>query len=440
VNALLLLLVTQVGTAPGETPRQDTPASVVAAAPGVAAVSLGQLLAAADEHNVDRRISAQQVLRAEADVDVAWTALLPGLTIQGAWVHNQYESVIPAGRFGPDAITLQPQDQLDATFRVDLPLIDVGRWMRASAARTVRDGALERESATRDQIRRAVTATWYSYGAALALEQSALRSVAVAEAQLKLQEVRERTGAATELELLRSKAEVERNRQNVADAAKLIAIARRSLTTLSGMDPGASAQLPEADLTAIPPLAELEARVEELPQIKAAQRDMAGAEKNETASKLALVPIVGAQFTERVTNATSFTGQAGAFNLGVNLTWRLDGPTILSHRGQTANVAMASLALEKVRMAAKDQINSDYQTLTAALIKVKAAEAQVQAAGRARTVAATRYEVGATTQIDLIQADRDLFGAEVQHIQAKSDLASARVAVKLSAGLPIELE
>ena len=141
---------------------------------------------------------------------------------------------------------------------------------------------------------------------------------------------------------------------------------------------------------------------------------------------------------KRLSNATGFTGEIGAFTLGVNLAWRLDAPTVLAMDVQSINVATARVALERAQQAARDQVASDWHTLQAALVKVQAVGAQVEAAERARKVAATRYEVGASTQLEVIQADRDLFGAEAQQIQAQSELASARFALRVSAGQPLE--
>ncbi len=450
--SLLLLLATQtpvVGEAPASPPEETlseekqpallTVTTTASALGGESGVTLAKLLDAADKQNIDRRVSVAQKARADAELRLAWSALWPYLTVQGAWVHNQYEAQIPAGTFGPDPITLTPQDQLNLVARVDLPIIDTARWMRTAAAEAARDAVDERQKLTGDQVKRAVATGWYQFGAAHALRASSRRTVEAAEAQLKLQEIRERAGAVTELELLRARAEVERNRQTVADADRMIAIARRNLETLTGIDPGATGQLPPVDLRPPAALADLEGGVADLPAVRAAEQDLRGAEKLSTSAKLALVPIVGAQFTESISNATGFNGQNTAFNFGLYLNWRLDVPTFVGWDVQSANVALASLAVERSRLLSRDQINTDYQTLQAALIKVKAVKAQVEAAQRARDVASTRYAVGASTQIDVIQADRDLFGAEVQQIQAQSDLASARVALQLSAGLPLEL-
>lgn len=416
-------------------------ALLLAAAPGDArvatgtpSVTLAQLLEAADKNNVDRRMTLEVYERSRAEYRQAWTSLLPSLSVQATWTHNQYEAVLPAGTFGPMSpeVVIQKQDQLDLIARFDLPLIDTTRWMRSAAAGAASDAAAERVQLTSDQVKRGVASVWYQYGAALTSKESALRSLDLAEAQLKLTQIRFDSGAVPELDVMRSRAEVARNQQSVADVTRLIAIARRNLISLTGVDPGDGAVLPETNLTPPETLNSAESRVDQLPAVKAAIQDQRAAEKLALASKLALVPVVGAQFTERVSNSGGFTGESTSYLLGVNLGWRLDVPVFQGMSVAASNVELASLAVEKARLQALDQINTDWQTLTAALTKVTAAKSQVEAATRARAVAATRYEVGATTQIELIQADRDLFGAELQEISARSDLAAARVALALS--------
>ncbi|MBK7859046.1 MAG: TolC family protein [Archangiaceae bacterium] len=436
--------------------------AVVALLAGSAqAGSLKQLLDAADQQNVDRRISAEQRRRAAAEAVQAWTSLLPSLTAQAVWTHNQYFATFdrpktnaagmtldvngnpvtsPGQQIAYDTLVIQPAQQYDAIFKIDVPLIDVARWYRTGAASAAEAAAVDREEATRDLVRRQVVGSYYAYAAALAVRDSAKRSVGVAQAQAQLQEVRANAGAATELERLRATAEVQRNRQVVSDTESLVATSRRSLQTLTGQDPGDAATLPDDDLRPEPPFQELEKNVDSLPQIRAAEQDIVATSRSTDANRLQIVPTISGQFTERISTLTGFTGQPASWNGGLALTWRLDGPTLAGFRVQSAVEATASLAAERARLVARDQIHSDWQRLNAALQKVEAAKAQLQAAERAAQVARDRYAAGAATQIDVIQAERDLFGAEVGQIQARTELASARLSLRISAGQPLQVE
>lgn len=448
-------------------------AALVASAAWAEPASLKDFLDAAERGNLANQISVQQRAKAAADYRVAWSSLLPALTASAGWTHNQYEASfsLPTSRtcstdgdcdtangevcqvqsiYNPftqseleysvcaKRSVIQPFDQLDAVLRVDVPIIDTSRWVRIAAASTAEDSAEQRALATRDQVRRGVVGAYYGYAAALAVRESAMKSTGVAEAQLKLMEIRASAGAVTELDLLRARAEVQRNRQLVADTESLVATARRSLHTLTGLVPPDALELPPADARPEGNLGELEGRVGELPAVRAAETDVKLAGQAATASRLGWLPSLNGQFTQRFTNATGFAGEAAVYNLGLNLTWRLDVPTFMNIGAQEASERMARLALENTRLVARDQVHSDWQRLKASLTKIEAAAAQVQAAARAAQVARDRYAAGAGTQVDVIQAERDLFSAEVGQIQARTELASARASLRISAGLPLE--
>lgn len=413
---------------------------LLAAQAGAQPKTLKEFLANADEQNVDRRVSLEQRQRSEAEFRAAWTALFPSVAATATWTHNQFEAVanFPNPATGMvSRLVIVPQDQLDAVLRVDVPLIDTTRWFRALAANTATLSAAEREQLTRDLVKRQVVGAWYGYAAALAVRESAKRSVAVAEAQLKLIDIRAGAGAATELEQMRAKAEVARTKQVVADVESLVATTRRTLQTVSFLEPPGEVPLPVDDLHPEQPVSTFEDRVGELPAVKAADRDAEAAGRLATASKLALVPIVSGQFTQRFTNATGFQNQSAVYNAGIGLQWRVDVPTFMNMQVQAGAEAMARLAAEKARLQARDQVFQDWNRLETARQKAELVQAQVAAAQRASQVAKDRYAVGVATQVDVIQAERDVFGAEVAQIQARTELATARASLRLSAGLPL---
>lgn len=405
-----------------------------------AAQPLSAFLEAAEQHNVDERLAVQSTTSAQASFGQQWGGLLPSLSANGGYTRNQFSAVIdiPSGPNTSTKVTIIPQDQLEATFKAEVPLIDVSRWMKVAAASSGADAAATREALTRDQVRRQVVTAFYNFAGAQALVDSARRSLGVSEAQLTQQTDRRTAGVASELEVVRASSEVERNRQLVADAEALLANSRRALRTLSGLDPRGDGAMPTDDLHAEAALADLEARVGALPAVVAASKDADVAAKNSTAATTSLIPTINAQFTQRFTNATGFQNQAAVWNAGVTFAWRADVGTVQGLRVVSAAEQTALLNAEKARLAAADQVHSDWQRVTAAITKVKAAKAQVTSATRAQSLAKERNAAGVATQLDVIQADRDLFSAEVNDITARLDLASARASLKLSAGFPLE--
>ncbi|MBL8916516.1 MAG: TolC family protein [Archangium sp.] len=460
-----------------------TAAAVMTALVSLSAFADGDLksfIDAAHKENIDRRISIEQRNKAAWDFTAAWGSLLPALTVQGGWTHNQFGAELNVPRtdadgkpilqrddngqyvitpalvrdtstgvvtFNPHVGTATPeyasraillQDQLSAVFRIDVPVIDVARWIRVAGAGINKESAELREAYMKDVITRQVVGAYYGYAAALALKQSAEKSLAAAEAQAKLMEIRTQVGSTTELDLARARAEVQRNRQLVADSVSLIATSRRALRTLTSVEPPDS--IPEWADNMAPEgaLDELEKRIDQLPLVQASDKEAKAGELASTGAALTLVPTVSANFSENISNATGFTGQNATYSFGLNATWRIDVPTVANINSTGALANQAKLAAEKTRLQSRDQVNSDFQRFTAALIKIEAAKAQVAAAGRAAQVSRDRYAVGSATQIEVIQAERDLFTSELGQIQARTELATARASLRLSAALPLE--
>ena len=401
-----------------------------------AAQPLDAFLESARRSNFDARDVVEARTRAEAEFGQAWGALLPTLTASGGWTHNQYEAIVefPTSATTTSRIVITPRDQLDATLKAEMPLIDPARWLKASAGASSAEAARAREGATQQQVERQVVSAYYAYLASRAVLESAQRSLASAEAQLELTRARTGAGFSNELELLRNSSEVDRNRQLVAEAETLVATGARQLETVSGLLPDVVPTLTEDDLHAPPPLESLHQNLAALPQVRAAEADSDAARKTSTAASLALVPSVNAQFTQRFTNATGFQGANALYNAGVTFNWRLDAAALQALRAQQATQSQALIAAERRRRDVEDQLFDDWHQVQAALKKVAATRSQVVAARRASQLTHERSLAGVATQFDVIQTDRDLFAAEVSSIQASADLSKARALLAISAG------
>jgi outer membrane protein len=406
-----------------------------------AAQPLSTFLEASRSANVDGRLAAEATATSRATLDQQWGGLLPTLSATGGYTRNQYEAVVsfPDGATSTKSITITPHDQLEASLKAEVPLVDVSRWLKVGAAASSAGAAEAKEASTRAQVERQVVAGWYGWAGAQRVLESARRSEAVARAQVEQKQARKAAGVGSELELVRANAEAERATQVVADAEVLLETARRTLRTLTGLEPVGEPSLPVDDGHPEPPLAELEARLGAQPAIVSAEREAEASARSTSAAVAALAPTVNAQFTQRFTNATGFQGQSALWNAGVSFSWRLDVGSVQGLRVANAAAQATRLTAEKARLAAADQLHADWLRVKAALTKVRASKAQVESARRAQALAKERNVAGVATQLDVIQTDRDLFAAEVNDTQAQLDLATARASLRLSAGLPLEV-
>jgi len=89
---------------------------------------------------------------------------------------------------------------------------------------------------------------------------------------------------------------------------------------------------------------------------------------------------------------------------------------------------------QRARLAARDAIHRYWNTVHSDIASSRSARAQAKASEEASRLAQDRYEVGAATQLDLLQAQRDAYSAAVARIQSDADLANARAQLRLAAG------
>src|SRR5690606_34126805 len=158
---------------------------------------------------------------------------------RGVYTRNQREVAAQLPNI-PERLVITPLNQLDAVLQLDVPIIDLANYYRYKAASTLAQGASVQREVTSIDVSRSVARAYYQFLGASALVRSARESVGAADANRQYVEVRQSAGAATELDVERAAANVARARQDLADAELGVALAGRSLETLSGLAPEAS--------------------------------------------------------------------------------------------------------------------------------------------------------------------------------------------------------
>ncbi len=408
-------------------------AALLAPSPALALQSLDAFITSAKGKNPDQLEARAVADQRSEEAKQAWARLGPSLIAKASYTRNQREVVVttPNG-----SATITPIDQLDATFTLNVPLIDVGNFHRISAADATADAAKLRASATGQDVEKVVTRGYYQVVAAEATLAAAERALATAEETRVLTQNRKDAGAASDLDVERARAAVERAKQVVASAEQAKNVARRSLASLTGLAPSeGTVPLPEDDLTAEPDIASLEPGALAQPLVKAAAFERKAADKNAGAAwTSALVPVIAGNLNERLTNATGFAGYVSTWSLGVSATWTFDMSTIFAAKAMSAQRAAAEARELKVQQAARDELFNAWQEVKAQIAKCRAARAELAASSRAARLARDRYATGAATQLDVTQAERDAFASEVNKIQAFADLAYARALVRITSG------
>jgi outer membrane protein TolC len=398
-------------------------------------------VAGAERSAFDLREAALLVEQRDLESSQAWYGLSPALSASGRYTRNQYEAKarIPTGPDTPPrTAVILPKDQAEVTLQASVPLIDVTRWRRISAAERASDAAHESRDATRLLVRRALAQQYYAVVAAEALVQASERAFTAAEKNLQLIQARLSAGVAAELDVRRAEAEVQRNRQILADAVYQVALARRALETLSGRTPSAGAPRLNADLAAEAPLAAwLRPSARDLPEVRALASQSKSALAAADAQRAQLLPALEANASERFTNAPGF-GKSPAYAVGVSASLRFDLASVAGARALDKAAQLGALRAERAEREAKDRIHDAWFEVVRQLEKSRAARAQCEAARLATRIAHDRHAAGSASFLDVVLAERDELSADASLIRADADLCRARADLRLLANRPHE--
>ncbi len=364
--------------------------------------------------------------------------LLPTLSARGMFTHNQYKAVLPPGTFPgqTEEVAITPQNQFDGIFQLDVPLLDLAQHGRYAQAKHLQRASDAQREAGDSNLDRAVAQAYFTYVGASALVEAAEKSLASAEDNLSYVSQRNALGAATDLDQERARSNVERSKQDVADAQLIVLSSARNLQTLTGLSPSPVEAYPVDDLHHEAPLSSW-LQNKNTPTDRVQNELTLAARAAKRSANHALLPTLSANAQQRITNATGFTGQVSSYTLQAVLSWRLDYSTYSTARAQSAAAEVQRIQAERARRAVEDTIFDAYHRVETSIVKSASARAQAEAADKAARLAQERYKVGAVTQLDVTQSQREAFQAQATRVKADADLVLARVMLRAASGLPI---
>ncbi|HEX2731555.1 MAG TPA: TolC family protein [Polyangiaceae bacterium] len=378
-----------------------------------------------------RAVTAQR----EAEAELAERRLWPTFGVRGVYTRNQYEAAaqLPGSS---TRLVITPQNQFDAFFQVDLPIVDLPTRHRASAAEHQAHAAAKQQDVTGQDLERNVARLYFQFEGAKALKEAANLGIAASQANVDNVATRRSLGAATDLDYERAMAALEQSRQDLADADLMLTLSARALETASGITPQAEgAALPDDDLHSEAALERWQQRAQKLPSLDAAADRARALVENRKAADTTYYPTLAASAQERVTNATGFAGHVASYNVQLVLAWRLDTTTSNNIDAQNAQLEQNRVQNERLSRNISDAVFETYQRVQTGIARCRSTRAKLAAASRAAQLAQDRFGVGAATQLDVTLAQREAFLASAANIQANADLAYARAALRLAAGM-----
>jgi len=263
----------------------------------------------------------------------------------------------------------------------------------------------------------------------------ARRTLQTREQSLQLQRRRFEQGLSTQLDVDRADAEAAVAAATVPDLERRIVQNENALSVLLGRNPGPIARLTPLDGQRLPPEVPAglpSALLERRPDIRQAEQTLVaanariGVAKAEYFPKMTLTGVLG---VESVALSDLFTGRSRVWSIGPTMTVPLFTAGRINNtvKGFEARQQQAATQyLQTIQQAFREVEDALVFRAKASDIRTQQ-QARVQAAQRALGIANLRYTNGLGTYLDVLDAQRQLFAAEIDLTGTTRDQLTAVV-------------
>lgn len=394
---------------------------------------LRELISTALRNNLDLKVAVARVDEARARLGATRLQYAPTIGASGVVTRSKYslDALTPgAARFQNSEAAV-----VTASFELDL----WGRLRRSNEA--ARATLLSSEFARRTVESSLVAGVADAYFTLLSLDaqlEITRRTVATREKFVELTGAQYERGYATGLDVATAEAQAAVARGNVPDLERRIAQTEDLLCVLLGENPHPIERpqrgeaMPESP--PLPPPGLPSRLLERRPDVRAAEEALHAANANVGVAKAALFPTI------------SLTGLAGSLSIPLGslfkaqtLEWSAAASLVqplLDPQRSLYQVDLADAQKREALYQYEKAVQSAFRDVADALVAyskygefaVEQAK-QVEALQRAASIALARYRVGYASYFDVINADRDLFTAELALNQAHANSLVALVQV-----------
>jgi multidrug efflux system outer membrane protein len=384
-------------------------------------------------NNFDVRIAAARIDQARAALGSAHLQQLPQVSATAGATRQQTSLYqLPPG-FPPTSNVFVVEGSL--SFEIDF----WGKYRRATEA--ARAQLLQSAYAKQDVMAGLVASVATAYFTLQTLdEQLAIthRTVGTRQKFVELTQAQHDRGTVSELDVATAQAQLAVAKANLPDLKRQIGQTEDQLSVLLGHNPDGilrsdgEGAVPSLDHAPPPvPAAGLPSSLlERRPDLREAEQNLVAANAQVGVAKANLFPSItltalGGGISDALSSL--FSGPARTWSAGGNLLQPLLNPQRNLYQLDLANAQKRQALLQYQK-----SVQTAFQEVSDALIARQqdadlqaAQEAQVDAQRRANTIALARYRVGYASYFNVIDADRDLFTAELS-------LSAARLGTLLS--------
>lgn len=398
------------------------------------------------QRNLPAAVQARGQLRTtSAGVRAAYGAFFPTLSASAGQSQQSGQRFAPNGQL--QAYAAQPWS-FSTGLSANLQLFDGGRRLAdLKAARADVHAAEANETAQQFNIALQVKTQYANILAARESEAAARAQLGQAIQQLNAAAVRVRAGAATLSDSLRSVIQVGNARLALLTAQNNVRVASATLTRLAGTpfmvtaNPADTLDRPVTPVDSLE-LADLASRG---PAVQQAEAQTSSARAAERAARTAYLPTVNLSYNYSGSGFDKYYGLGpGQLAYSKNLSLRLNYP-IFDNFNREESVTRAAVAEDNAeaaerdaRLAAQQQIIQQIGALRTAEERIRIQQASVTSAEEDLRVQQQRYQLGASTLLDLLTSQTTLDQQRASLIQARQDYRIARAQIEAIIGRDLQ--
>ncbi|HYJ41728.1 MAG TPA: efflux transporter outer membrane subunit [Steroidobacteraceae bacterium] len=391
--------------------------------------TLDELISIALSDNFDVRIAAARVDEFYGNLGVTRSGKLPQV---GA------EAAVGSARTPPNAAADSVRVDAFASWEIDL----FGRLRRLTEAS--RADLLASEEGRRFAVLTLVSTVASTYITLLGVDAQldiARRTLLSRAEAMRIFEARYKRGASSEFELSQSRSEYAVTKSTIPPLEQAQAQIENALALLLGRNPGPIARTMKIDSLGLPivPAGLPSEILERRPDIKQAELNLIAANARIGAAKALYYPSISLTgLFGSVSNSfdTLFTGPAELYSYGAAVA----GP-IFTGGAISGQVSVAEARQQQTLLAYQRAIRTAFRDVENALIaSQKSREAllaqkeRVDSMREYARLANLRYDNGYSGYLEVLDAERGLFAAELDYTQAKSETFFALVNIYASMG------
>ena len=389
--------------------------------------TLTHLVETALKQNRDIALARARITEFRAEAGVARAPLFPSVTVNGSASTNQ----VAFGAFPPSEFKA-----LRLTGDLAWELDFWGKTRRAYQAANADLAA--QEAAERGTVLTLVSDVATAYLQLLELDQEqaiAQRTLASRQATLELARKRFSQGVISELDVRQFEAQVAVPAVRLAQVEQARSTQEHALSVLLGEAPTTIPRgeaLEQAARAVTVPDSLPASLLDRRPDVQQAEREYAAASARIGVARAARLPnisIIASAGTQSPNSSNLFTQQTKVYQLqgGISIPLFTGGSLENQERAARARAEEARAAYEQTALTALREASDALAGVRAARDQRIAQETQAVALRRALQLAELRYQTGISSYLDILDAQRSLFDAELALSQAELQQLTAAV-------------